>query len=90
MQEREAKRAKLKSENASAYIQQDAATGTSGQGKPITAVCRGKLLTSTQFVSVLQLSSQAIACSEVLQRSSCPIPVVEGISAQFCSFRVVI
>lgn len=38
VQEREAKRAKLKSENASAYIQQDTAAGTPGQSQPITEV----------------------------------------------------
>ncbi len=37
-QEREAKRAKLKSENAHAYIQEDTSTSSPGQAKHITAV----------------------------------------------------
>ena len=44
VQEREAKRAKLKSENASAYIQQDTSAGNAGQAKPITAVSHAKLV----------------------------------------------
>ena len=38
IQEREAKRAKLKSENAHAYIQEDTSANSSGQAKHITAV----------------------------------------------------
>ena len=37
-QEREAKRAKLKSENAHAYIQEDTSASSPGQAKHITAV----------------------------------------------------
>ena len=37
-QEREAKRAKLKSENAHAYIQEDTSASNAGQAKHITAV----------------------------------------------------
>ena len=46
VQEREAKRAKLKSENASAYIQQDTSAGHAGQANPITAVGHAKLAAS--------------------------------------------
>lgn len=57
VQEREAKRAKLKFEHASAYIQQDTVAETPGQAKPITAVCCHNFLMSIHTSRGLQLSS---------------------------------
>lgn len=69
VQEREAKRAKLKAENAHAYIQQDTATSNGAQARPITAVSTS--VDSANEGLALNFSHISLPTSKLLLGTAC-------------------